>query len=415
MPHYDVRLHDLPAGQIAHDEIQDRASFRLSEEYRKMSRRPVLGQTFEDDPRKTYPGKRGELPPWFANLVPEGALRDLLKRSLHLERDNDLPILVAVGRDLPGAVEVIPAAADAGLFEAIGEEAAEVDEDSTEPEDLALRFSLPGVQMKFSVLKERETVTLPMHGQLGDWIVKLDSRRFPNLVENEFATMEWARAAGFTVPECQILPSSVLQPALRSFAPEGTNVFLIRRYDRNGERRIHQEDFAQMVNLPPDMKYEQQTYAGLARLVREIVGADGYIEFIRRLAFMVASGNVDAHLKNWSLLYPDNVTAVLAPMYDQVATVAWPKEIKLRWSLKLGGTKDMYHIDPPAFVRLAERAGGDVKETIRVVEETIERVARAWSISVAAEVMPPDHAASLREYWSRAPLLKTHVAAITAP
>ena len=412
MPHYDVRLHEVFTGQVAYDEMQDRSSFRFSEDYRRLARRPVLGQNFEDDLHKTYRGKRGALPPFFANLVPEGALRDLLLRSLQLDADADLPILAAVGRDLPGAVEVLPAGADAGLFGDREEKDANGNggekEDPGSSADLALRFSLPGVQMKFSVLRESETVTLPVHGQLGDWIVKLESRRFPQLVENEYATMEWARASGLQVPECQIVPPELLPPVLRQFAPEGTSVFMIRRYDREGQRRIHQEDFAQLVGLPPSLKYDQITYDGCALLVRQIVGPDAYLEFVRRLAFMVASGNVDAHLKNWSLVYPDDVHAELSPLYDQVATVAWPDEITLKWALKFAGTKDPYQIDLPAFTRLAAKAGADPRETLHVVEQTLAGAATAWATS-AAEVMPAEHTARLREYWNRVPLLKPHL------
>jgi serine/threonine-protein kinase HipA len=413
MPHYDVLLHDVLAGQIAHDPTQDRSSFRFFEDYRRLPRRPVLGQHFEDDLHKTHSGKRGALPPWFANLVPEGALRDLLRRSLGLETDADLPILAAVGRDLPGAVEVLPAAIDAGLFSDgsihEGESDARDYAETPAQTELALRFSLPGVQMKFSVLREQEKITLPVHGQLGDWIVKLDSRRFPGLVENEFATMEWARAVGLQVPECQITSLEALPPALRSYAPDGTNAFLIRRYDRDGRRRIHQEDFAQLVNLPPALKYEQVTYEGCARLVQQIVGPAGYREFVRRLAFMVAAGNMDAHLKNWSLLYPDDISAVLSPLYDQVATIAWPDETTRELALKFAGTKDPFRIDIAAFARLAEKSGGDVKETIRIVQETIEQTAAAWTTSVASEAMPSEHVQRLREYWSRAPLVKDHL------
>lgn len=417
MTHYDVRLHDVFAGQVAHDENQNRSSFRFSEEYRRLPRRPVLGQFFEDDLHRTYGGKRDAIPPFFANLVPEGALRDLLRRSLGLDTDADLPILAAVGRDLPGAVEVIPAAADAGLFAAPDDRQAEgngkdADEKHT-PEDLGLRFSLPGVQMKFSVLRESEKITLPVHGQLGDWIVKLDSWRFTRLVETEYATMEWARATGLEVPECQIVPLEAMPPALRAFGPSGSDVFMIRRYDRDEQRRIHQEDFAQVVNLPPSHKYEQVTYDGAARLVRQVVGPGGYLEYVRRLAFMVASGNMDAHLKNWSLLYPDDMNAVLSPLYDQVATVAWPEESERKWALKFAGTKDPYQCDLPAFARLAAKAGGDTKETLRVVGQTLDEAANAWSTSVAAEAMPPVHVKHLREYWSRVPLLRPHFGKIS--
>lgn len=412
MPYYEVRLHDAPIGQIVHDDARNRSSFHLLDEYRRMTRRPALGQYFEDDLSRTYTGKRGALPPWFANLVPEGALRALLCRSLQLPQDADLPILVAVGRDLPGAAEIIPAEIAIehdGIAQEDPEQLDTADlKGPSEEAKLVLRFSLPGVQMKFSVLKDSETITLPAHGRLGDWIVKLDSRRFPRLVENEFATMEWARAAGFDVPACQLLDRGQLPEELAAYAPEGSPVFLIRRYDRAEGRRIHQEDFAQVVNLPPEKKYDQVTYEVLARLARGISGEAAYEEIVRRLTFMVASGNTDAHLKNWSLLYPDGVNAELSPLYDQVATIAWPEEISPEWSLKFAGIKPLLSTDREAFARLAERAGGDVRQTLRIVDETLVRLAAAWSDAGVSSLMPRDHADGLREYWSKSPLLRAH-------
>lgn len=411
MRHYDVLLHDLRTGQIAEDE-NGRTSFRFFEDYRRRSPRPVLGQYFEDDLSRTYHGKRDELPAFFANLVPEGQLRELLEHSLQLSANADLALLAAVGGDLPGAVSIYAAGEDAGLFSPDEAHPEVADDEVVISDDLGLRFSLAGVQMKFSVLKEAERLYLPAHGALGDWIVKLDSRRFPQLAENEFATLEWARAAGFSVPECQVLPATALPQELAALSPEGSNVFLIRRYDREEKRRIHQEDFAQVVGLPPRLKYDHVTYEQIAVLARHTAGGDAYREVIRRLVFMIASGNIDAHLKNWSFLYPDDINPVLTPLYDQVVTIAWPDQLKLEWALKFAGTKNLYAVDATAFVRLAQRSSGDVKETLREVEESIVRIASAWNNSAAAQAMPGPHSERLREYWARQPLLKSHVHAM---
>lgn len=48
-------------------------------------------------------------------------------------------------------------------------------------------------------------------------------------------------------------------------------------------------------------------------------------EFIGRVAFMLGSGNADAHLKNWSVVYPDGRRGRLSPAYDQIATVVYPE------------------------------------------------------------------------------------------
>ena len=91
---------------------------------------------------------------------------------------------------------------------------------------------------------------------------------------------------------------------------------LVERFDRApGGVRIHQEDFAQVFEIEPEEKDlvgpEAVTYAGIGAVVCAVAGREDFLEFVRRVGFMVLSGNADAHAKNWSLLYPDRVHARL--------------------------------------------------------------------------------------------------------
>jgi serine/threonine-protein kinase HipA len=362
-----------------------------------------LGQAFEDDLEKIYRGKRNELPSFFANLVPEGPLRDLVEASLGIAPGDDMALLEAVGRDLPGAVE-ITATEELEGFEENGTDDPTETPPEIRTEEGALRFSLAGVQLKFSVLREAEKLTLPVHNQLGDWIVKLDSARFPRLVENEFAIMQWARAAGFEVPECEIQPATVLSPMLSQYAMPGTNVLVIQRYDREGLTRIHQEDFAQVTGLQPERKYDQISYQQCALLAREIIGEEAYFELVRRLVFMLASGNSDAHLKNWSLIYPDGVNARLSPLYDQVCTIAWP-DVPKTAALRFCGKKYLLEIDLDSFGRLATVAHEHGFVTQVVVQQALQRIAETWQEAGIQELLPVEHAAVLRAYWANSRLL----------
>jgi serine/threonine-protein kinase HipA len=95
---------------------------------------------------------------------------------------------------------------------------------------------------------------------------------------------------------------------------------------------------------------------------------------------MVASGNTDAHLKNWSLLYPDGIRAQLSPLYDQVCTIAW-KDLPRTLALRFSGRKQLLEVDERAFLRLAEKVGADGERTLAVVRETLQRIAEAWQAS----------------------------------
>ncbi len=405
MRSFRVSLGEVVVGYLSEGDA-GRASFRFLAEYRQLSCRPVLSQSFEDDLEKIYRGKRNELPSFFANLVPEGPLRDLVETSLGIAPGDDMSLLEAVGRDLPGAVEIIAAEEVENLLEN-----GAADSNGSLPEEEAeegfLRFSLAGVQLKFSVLREAEKLALPVHNQRGEWIVKLDSARFPHLVENEFAVLEWARGAGFEVPECYVQPSSTLAPALQSYAIPETNLLVIRRYDRDGARRIHQEDFAQVVSLPPRLKYDQISYEQCALLVRQIVSEEAYFEFVRRLVFMVTSGNTDAHLKNWSLIYDDGINASLSPLYDQVCTIAW-SDVPRTLALKLSGRKNLLQIDEDVFARLAVKSSMSEERTLSVMRDALQKIAAAWRGSGIDQLMPPDHAVILREYWESSRFLKPY-------
>jgi len=119
---------------------------------------------------------------------------------------DDLALLEAVGRDLPGAVEIVRVDGDDLSVQEDLELPIHVEDNENvqKNKEPGLRFSLAGVQMKFSVLRDPDRITLPARNQDGEWIVKLGSARFPFTVENEYAVMQWAMSAGFDVPECYL-------------------------------------------------------------------------------------------------------------------------------------------------------------------------------------------------------------------
>lgn len=399
---FEVRLDAVPVGELS--ELPDGGSeFRFYDSYRAMDRRPVLGQKFEDDLARTYRSRKGlRLPDFFANLIPEGRLREFVEREAGLEDGDDLGVLAHVGRDLPGAVLLVDVGESGGQRPAAPPEAA-----PKKPETAAdaFRFSLAGVQLKFSMLREEEKLSLPASDSTGDWIVKFPSATFPQLPENEISMLAWASRAGFEVPEAHLHDIEQVAEVVRELAQPGSRVLAVRRYDRRPEGRIHQEDLAQAVGLPPRRKYEQLTYEALALLIRAFVDDQAVDELVRRLTFVIAIGNNDAHLKNWSLIYPDGIHARWAPLYDQVSTVAWRAPGR-ELALKLAGVKDFGGIDRPAFERFAAKADLDAVRTLDQVDATLERIRTAWRETAAELPLPEDHRQALLDHWRRVPLLR---------
>src|SRR5439155_8665854 len=81
-------------------------------------------------------------------------------------------------------------------------------------------------------------------------------------------------------------------------------------------------------------------------------------EFVRRLTFNTLISNGDAHLKNWSLIYPDRRIPTLSPAYDLVSTAFYKvgdREEDL--GLKFGNSRRFEKVNLYGFRRLEERLG----------------------------------------------------------
>ena len=89
---------------------------------------------------------------------------------------------------------------------------------------------------------------------------------------------------------------------------------------------VSREHFARLKDLlrvgDGEGKYHSnvETVVGLAHRGRD---RDSLREAVRRTAFNLLVGNGDAHLKNWSLIYPDRRRARLSPAYDLVCTAVY--------------------------------------------------------------------------------------------
>ncbi|HEU4733772.1 MAG TPA: type II toxin-antitoxin system HipA family toxin [Kofleriaceae bacterium] len=392
-----VLLGTVEVGDLR-SERDGRTEFAFAADYLTAAWRPVLGQYFEDHLDEVH-RSHTRLPPFFSNLLPEGGLRELISRRAGIHRDREAQLLAVLGEDLPGAVVIRRLDDTAGNQDETADRASV---GAAAPgEDDALRFSLAGAQLKFSVLYRAggRGPTVPVDGRGGNWIAKLPSETYPNVPENEYEMVRWAARAGITVPEVDLVTVADVQGLPVQLDP-ARHVFLSRRFDRpdTGER-IHQEDFAQVANVRASARYEALSYASIAKIVREVAGEADFDEVIRRLAFNVLIGNGDAHLKNWSLTYPDGIRARLSPAYDLVATVTYIPADRL--GLKLSRENHFERIQLGHFERLADRAGVPRERVTRLVRGTIQRAMDTWPTSP----IDRDRIQLLRKFVERLPLV----------
>lgn len=378
-------------------------SFELLDEYLETPRRPTLGVRFEENPRKVW-RQAQRLPAWFSNLLPEEPLRSFLAGTFDVSPRSEFRLLEALGDDLPGALSVRAVDPDAVLA---GERRSVEEGSAPQVEDtFAMRFSIAGVQPKLSVLWRDGSLVLPGRGDLGDHLVKFAPRAYPDVTLNEFWMMQFAHRAGLDVPETRLVPARELGSLPTGFEElADRDAFLIRRYDReSGGRRIHQEDFNQVLDQWPEKKYEGASYERLGLLIKSLTDDQGFWEYVRRLCFCIYIGNEDAHLKNWSLYYPGGYKPALAPAYDLVSTVQY-EGLTRELALKLHDTRDYSRVSLTSFRRMARKLDLDEGELVGVVSDFLGKLRGILGSFAEEYEIPKEFLGRLDNYQRSVPLL----------
>jgi serine/threonine-protein kinase HipA len=377
-----VLLHDREVGLL--HQRGDYVRFEFVPTYWEDPNRNVLGLWFENNPGAT-PSAALRLPAWFSNLLPEGQLREWIARDRRVSPDREMQLLLQVGHDLPGAVAIVPEEGAPLPWRA--DTASEARGGLIGGE--RIKFSLAGVGLKFSMMRQGERFTIPASGVAGQWIVKMPDPAHVAVPENEYAMMSLAREVGISVPEVHLVHRDDLSDLPDRVWPAGENYALaVRRFDREAQSRIHIEDFAQVRGFygggaAPD-KYSGsfETVAALCYRGRDI---SSLREFARRFAFNVAIGNGDAHLKNWSLIYPDGRRAVLSPAYDLVSTAPYLGAAEEDLGMAWGGSHRLDTASAVPFERLERKLGATDAGLADVAHQTIQRLRDALP---AKELLP---------------------------
>lgn len=358
----------------------DRTLFAFMDSYINDESRPVLGLGFKDalgGLLTNFKPTQTKLTPFFSNLLPEETMRHYLAERAGVNPAREFFLLWVLGQDLAGAITVEPADG-----EALPPNVHQDIDDETKI-DVPMRFSLAGVQLKFSAVQQANGgLTIPATGQGGSWIVKLPSSRFDAVPENEYSMMELARMLGMDVPETQLLPINQIAnipDGIGKFgdAFKNAQAFVIKRFDRAGDQAVHIEDFAQVFGVYPQDKYKKASMRNIAQVIG-IEGQDKDIaEFTRRLVFNTLIGNADMHLKNWSVIYKDKRTASIAPAYDFVSTIPYIPDDSA--SLKVSRSKKFSDFTLDELSHLAAKAMLPEKLVLDTAKQTVAGFHEIWA------------------------------------
>jgi serine/threonine-protein kinase HipA len=335
--------------------------------------------------------RRMEALAFCRGLLPEGRALQALAHDAELATSDTFGLIERYGRDVAGALVIGAEPPDEeryGVEEYSEESLREAVEDLEEHplgshEDSEL--SLAGLQDKLLLVKLSDgSWGRPLRGRPSTHILKRDDARFSGLIEAEADCMRLASAAGL----------SDVEVGLQTLGDE--RCLIVSRFDRtvDGEqvRRIHQEDLCQALGIDPSenkgrAKYERAggpTLRQAAGLL-DSYAADPEAELDRLLAasaFTVLIGNADAHGKNLALLHPEPERIELAPLYDTVPTVLWPR-LRTDAAMSIGAQPSLPDVGLADLLREARIWRHPEERSREVVRSTISAVLEA----IAAEVI----------------------------
>lgn len=372
----DVLLYDEPIGTLTHLS-GDRTIFAFNDDYIDDDNRPTLGLRFKSDLGELMTDFRPyqtQVMPFFSNLLPENRLRKYLADRAGVNPQREFFLLWALGADLPGAITIRPIDGEAWPpATATTENAPDGDQ-----REKALRFSLAGVQLKFSaVTAATGGLTIPVTGVGGSWIVKLPSEKYDGVPENEYSMLTLARLVGIDVPAIDLIQVADIGNLPGEVAGLGGQALSIERFDRLSDgSAVHIEDFGQVFDIYPDNKYDKASSMSIARVIGAESDEDDIREFVRRLTFNALIGNADMHVKNWSLIYPDRLRARLAPAYDLLSTIPYLPEDQA--ALKFSRTKRFDEFTEDELAHLAARAQLPQTIVLDTARETVGLFHEAW-------------------------------------
>lgn len=403
----EVLLYGTPIGTLTRV-AGDRTIFAFNEDYIADENRPTLGLRF-----KTALGElitefrpcQKRLMPYFSNLLPEGHMRTYLAERAGVNPEREFFLLQALGADLPGAI-TIRQTDGAGGTAALPDDNIDDESGRLSPGSQALRFSLAGVQLKFSALHEaRGGLTIPARGVGGSWIVKLQSQHFDHVPENEYSMMTLARMIGMDVPAIELVPVELITNLPTEMLATKGLALAVERFDRlpnNGA--VHIEDFAQVFDVYPADKYGQASYMNVGKVIAAEGDARDIAEFIRRLTFNTLIGNADMHLKNWSVIYHDRRRASLAPAYDFVATIPYVADENA--ALKFSRTKRFSEFSEDELSHLAARARLPERLVLDTARETVELFHQNWAEQKAHLPLSSKVAEAIERHLAKLPIAR---------
>lgn len=325
---------------------------------------PLRNETYNADATRNF----------FEGLLPEGFMRRSVAKWMRTEENDYLSILAGLGGECLGAIKIVDRSIKNPMpcyIKLADEEVRSLaEEGATESVQLVTKahLSLTGASGKVGLYYDEPNNEwyLPMGEAPSTHIVKQSHIRLKRIVANERLCLLTAKYLGIDIPESFIvnMDSSNYEDVLLA----------TKRYDRKIEGstnrldglivpyRLHQEDFAQALGIPAVLKYEKNNDGYMKKMfeVIRLYSSNPIADQMKLWDICVLNylvGNTDNHIKNFSLMYSENLKYVrLAPAYDIISTMIYESSAE-DMAMSVGEIYNINEIGRSSFERQARIVG----------------------------------------------------------
>jgi serine/threonine-protein kinase HipA len=203
------------------------------------------------------------------------------------------------------------------------------------------------------------------------WMIKFAGERDAvDAGPMEFAYASMARRAGLSLPPTRLFETD-----------EGGRYFGVKRFDRDGNQRLHIHTFGNLIHS--NFRIPGCDYSQLLEVTRILTrNHNDVLECYRRMVFNVLAHNRDDHVKNFAFLMPESGDWELAPAYDLVYTTGPGGEHTMTVAGE-GRSPTRAHM-----LELAAPAGVPNRKAATIIEEVASAVSEWKTEAMQASVSP---------------------------
>lgn len=253
------------------------------------------------------------LHPIFDMTMPEGYLFELLKNYLNKQHGyiNDFLMFSYLCPNIQGRLTFESNFAG-GQFNTV--ELDDVLQNDSEDTFIKLvrlfldKNAISGVQPKtVALVLDKDSLTTK------EYIIKTWGAEYPYLAENEYFCLKAVEKSGVEIAKIMLSDNK------RFLVVERFN------YDSETERYLGFEEILGLLGKNREQKYEG-SYEQVAKTIYRVVDnkREGMQAFYKTVVMSYLLKNGDAHLKNFGVLYDENMNNIrFSPVYDVVNTVAY--------------------------------------------------------------------------------------------